>query len=208
MEDNILSAVKKYYTEKVVKHGETALGVDWNSKESQYLRFEQLSSVIQRENYSILDYGCGYGEYVNFIGNDRLKRDLVHYTGFDISEEMIRKAKATFGSFDNVKFDTTLSGIKHDYAIASGLFNVKLDIADELTWYDYIIETINKLHHYTEKGFAFNALTSYSDPEFMRAYLYYADPLKLFDYCKSNFSKNVALLHDYNLYEFTIIVRK
>ncbi|MBM3138043.1 MAG: class I SAM-dependent methyltransferase, partial [Chloroflexi bacterium] len=30
----------------------------------------------------------------------------------------------------------------------------------------------------------------------------------LFDYCKVNFSKNVALLHDYKLYDFTIIVRK
>jgi hypothetical protein len=51
-------------------------------------------------------------------------------------------------------------------------------------------------------------LTKYSDKEYMKEYLYYADPLYLFDYCKKHFSKNVALLHDYNLYEFSIIVRK
>ena len=38
--------------------------------------------------------------------------------------------------------------------------------------------------------------------------LYYADPCALFDYCKRNFSRNVALLHDYKIYDFTLIVRK
>ena len=32
--------------------------------------------------------------------------------------------------------------------------------------------------------------------------------LFFFDFCKRNFSRNVALLHDYGLYDFTIIVRK
>lgn len=30
----------------------------------------------------------------------------------------------------------------------------------------------------------------------------------LFDLCKRRYSKNVALLHDYGLYEFTILIRK
>jgi len=30
----------------------------------------------------------------------------------------------------------------------------------------------------------------------------------LFDYCKRTYSRDVALLHDYGLYEFTILVRK
>ncbi|HAI76542.1 MAG TPA: SAM-dependent methyltransferase, partial [Microscillaceae bacterium] len=60
----------------------------------------------------------------------------------------------------------------------------------------------------SDQGFAFNALTSYSDLEFRKQELYYSDPLYLFDYCKKNFGKNVALLHDYNQYDFTIIVKK
>jgi hypothetical protein len=30
----------------------------------------------------------------------------------------------------------------------------------------------------------------------------------LFDLCKRRYSRNVALLHDYEIYEFTILVRK
>ena len=60
----------------------------------------------------------------------------------------------------------------------------------------------------SEHGFSFNMLTSYSDKEYMRDDLYYGDSCHFFDFCKKNFSKNVSLLHDYNLYDFTIIVRK
>jgi hypothetical protein len=42
----------------------------------------------------------------------------------------------------------------------------------------------------------------------MRADLFYADPCVYFDLCKRRYSRQVALLHDYGLYEFTLIVRK
>jgi len=60
------------------------------------------------------------------------------------------------------------------------------------------------------KGFSFNMLTRYSDADRMaqRPDLFYGDPLFFFDFCKCEFSRNVALLHDYGLYDFTILVRK
>jgi hypothetical protein len=41
----------------------------------------------------------------------------------------------------------------------------------------------------------------------MRDYLYYPDPCRVFDYCKTHIAREVALLHDYGLFAFTIIVR-
>jgi hypothetical protein len=35
----------------------------------------------------------------------------------------------------------------------------------------------------------------------------YADPVKMFDACLSRCGRSVALLQDYGLYEFTLIVR-
>jgi hypothetical protein len=94
-----------------------------------------------------------------------------------------------------------------DFALASGVFNVKLDTpADE--WTDYVTQTLAVLDRLGRRGFAFNMLTSYSDADRMRADLYYGDPLRFFDLCKRSFSKQVALLHDYGLYEFTMLVRK
>ena len=94
-----------------------------------------------------------------------------------------------------------------DYGIASGIFNVRLR-RNDAEWRDYLEDTLDGLDLTSRRGFAFNCLTSYSDADKMRDYLYYADPCTLFDLCKRRYSRYVALLHDYGLYEFTILVRK
>lgn len=205
---SIEKKVSEYYTEKIKKHGTTSWGVDWNSKESQFLRFEQLCKVItskRDEKFSILDYGCGYGALIQFLKENYSN---FSYLGYDISEEMIKTASENFSKEENVRFTTDKNELLHsDYTIASGVFNVKLDTKTE-EWENYIISTLYEMNNFSKKGFAFNMLTSYSDKEYMKDYLYYANPCWYFDFCKRNFSKNVSLLHDYNLYEFTLIVRK
>lgn len=94
-----------------------------------------------------------------------------------------------------------------DYTIISGIFNVKHGRGDA-QWREYLKNTLDTLNRTSRHGFSFNCLTVYSDADKMRDYLYYSAPCSLFDYCKRNFSRHVALLHDYGLYEFSIIVRK
>jgi len=208
MSSKILRGVEQYYSHKVSEYGNSSLGVDWNSKESQYLRFEQLSKVIaSKEKFSVLDYGCGYGEYVNYLTLN-FSEGFFKYTGYDVSEKMIETGKVLFANNVDASLTKQHPDRKFDYTIASGIFNVKLDLANNEEWLAYIIRTLDTINNVSEKGFAFIALTKYSDKEFMKDYLYYADPLFLFNYCKENFSRNVALLHDYELYEFTLIVRK
>ncbi|MFL1524181.1 hypothetical protein [Pseudomonas sp. O230] len=76
MEDkNILTEVSDCCSQKLAEHGQTAKGVDWNGVESQSLRFEQLSKVIQEAAFSITDLGCGYGygELLEYLPSSRLK---------------------------------------------------------------------------------------------------------------------------------------
>jgi hypothetical protein len=94
-----------------------------------------------------------------------------------------------------------------DYVVASGIFNYRANISFE-DWTTHIISIFHQFNELSQKGFSSNFLTKYSDTDHMRSDLYYADPCYLFDYCKRNFSKNVALLHDYTIYDFTILVRK
>ena len=206
MDNKILDSVNNYYTEKVKEHGVTPKGVDWNSTESQELRFEQLCKVItQKSEFSLLDYGCGYGALLDYT--KKLNRQL-KYTGFDISQEMIAHAVQQHADATNANWNTKLSDTDtFDYTIASGIFNVRLN-TDDANWITYIEDTLITMNKLSIKGFSFNMLTSYSDKEYMRDYLFYADPAYFFDFCKRNFSKYVAVLHDYPLYEFTIIVRK
>jgi len=203
---DIISEVAKYYSSKLAEHGPTPKGVDWNSGESQGIRFEQLTKVIDRPgNFSLNDLGCGYGALYDYL---RTKYKDIYYTGCDISKHMIDAANSRITDKTNTKYlvSSTPPHIA-DYGIASGIFNVKLKRTDD-EWCEYIKMTIDILDRTSRLGFSFNCLTSYSDPALMRRYLYYADPLPLFNHCKQKYSRNVALLHDYGLYEFTILVRK
>jgi SAM-dependent methyltransferase len=202
----ILSKVNRYYSGKIEVHGATARGVDWNSDESQRLRFVQLLKVCDcRGPFNINDYGCGYGALADHL---REHGYSFRYCGFDISSQMIAKARELHSAMSQVAFVTEESGLSHaDYTVASGIFNVKLQ-TPATEWERYMLQTLEVINGLSAKGFAFNVLTKYSDPEFMRPDLYYADPLFLFDYCKAKFSRFVSLIHDYPLYEFTILVRK
>jgi SAM-dependent methyltransferase len=198
--------IARYYTGKIVEHGPVARGVDWNDAPSQELRFAQILRIGEgRPHFTLNDYGCGYGALLGFL---RARGQTCEYAGFDISEEMIQQARQRHCADSAARFAVSdAPEAPADFTVASGLFNVKLD-TPPAAWRAYLLETLGHMDRVSKAGFAFNCLTRYSDPERMRDDLYYADPAELFDYCKRRFSRNVALLHDYGLYEFTILVRK
>ena len=198
--------INSYYTDKIKIHGATPKGVDWNGEESQFVRFEQLSKIINKDIFSINDIGCGYGKYFEFLQN---RFSNFNYYGFDLSQEMINNAKSLYSNMGGgfMQVDNLKNIEKADYSVASGIFSVKME-HNESEWLSYILDTLEKMNDKSNNGFSFNMLTKYSDKEYMKDNLYYADPLFIFDYCKRNFSKQVALLHDYGLYEFTILVKK
>ena len=201
----ITKPVENYYTGKVLLHGTHSLGVDWKSRESQELRFDQILKVCRGKKFSILDWGCGYGYLFEYL---KRKRVNCSYRGYDLSKEMIRRARRSYGKSPGARFqEGEPAGHPADYVVASGIFNVKLK-TPQGEWKKYIIGLLDHMNRLARKGFSFNCLTKYSDKERMRSDLYYADPLFFFDHCKRNFSKNVSLLHDYGLYEFTMLVRK
>jgi SAM-dependent methyltransferase len=204
--DSILSRKREYYDQEIQRHGCTASGVGWNSQESQELRFRQLLKGVDLTcPFSINDFGCGYGALAGYLQNERCS---FQYCGYDISPQMISRAKELYGATEGISFVGSESELSPaDYTVASGIFNARFGTPTP-EWEEYVLETLATLDSLSQKGFAFNILTSYSDRELMRSDLYYADPAFLFDYCKTKFSRFVTLLHDYPLYEFTLLVRK
>ncbi len=203
---DLLTEVAEYYSSKLAKYGQTPRGVDWNGEESQTRRFEQLSNIINTPDpFSVNDLGCGYGAFYDFLAH---RYELFSYSGIDVSVDMIRAAELRYQNRSHACFVLSSDPERvSDYGVASGIFNVRLDRPDD-EWQSYLEATLDALDRTSRFGFAFNCLTSYSDADKMRDYLYYANPCVLFDLCKRRYSRNVALLHDYGLYEFTILVRK
>jgi len=201
-----LTDVADYYSDTLNRHGPTARGVDWNGEESQNLRFAQLTRLINTPTaFSVNDLGCGYGALLDFL---MAQYPAMHYQGYDISAKMVEAAQARHASVGTACFfHASEPGQRADYSFASGIFNVRLDHPDN-EWRDHVLQTLDVLDRSSSRGFAFNCLTSYSDSDKMRPYLYYADPCDLFEHCKRTYARDVALLHDYGLYEFTLLVRK
>jgi SAM-dependent methyltransferase len=197
--------VRQYYEGLLRKHGTTALGVDWKSESSQLLRFRQLEHLWEDDpDASLIDYGCGYGALADYI---RSRGHLGAYTGFDISRDMTSAAAERARQLPDCRWTNDRSQLQPAaYAVASGIFNVKMDVSDD-EWQPYVRRSLSHLASLGTRGFAFNALTLFSDADKRRPDLHYADPFELFDYCRRTYSRFVTLIHDYPLYEFTVLVR-
>ena len=206
--DETQKKLNEYFTEKLETFGATARGVDYNGEQARQIRFAELVKIIDPSRpFSIIDYGCGYGAMFEYL---HAKGWEFHYSGVDLIEKMVNAGREKYRNFSNARFTINEGELPvADYLVAAGIFNIKLE-SPYNEWQKFICETLPRMNALCSRGFAFNMLTKYSDADRMaeRPDLFYGDPLFFFDFCKRNFSRNVALLHDYGLYDFTILVRK
>jgi SAM-dependent methyltransferase len=201
----IYRSVGRYYAAKLAEHGANARGVDWNGAESQTLRHQQFLRLLANERHaSVLDLGCGYGDFLRFLREQGYNGS---YIGYDLAPEMIDASRRIHGEANDRRWRVGATpDDRADYAIASGVLNVKGDFSNA-DWAAYMHETIDLLSRVSVRGFAFNVLTLSSDPALRRPNLYYADPVQILSHCLMRFGRSVALLQDYGLWEFTVVVR-
>lgn len=204
--EQLFDKMVDHYAPKWAEHGATPRGVDWNGEQSQLVHFEQLLRIVgEPHGFSLNDLGCGYGALLAYL---RARHADFRYRGYDINADMIASAQRQFADVGAARFAVASAPTEPaDYGVASGIFTLRLERSDAQCR-QQLQDTLDALDATSRLGFAFNCLTSYSDPDRMRDYLYYPDPCDLFDLCKRRYSRQVALLHDYGLYAFTILVRK
>ena len=199
---------RAYFTDKIRKYGPAPQGVDYNGPQAQTARFEQLVKVIDpSSHFDVIDFGCGYGALLDYLSQRGW--DFSYY-GFDVLAEMVDAGRKAHQDREHALFTMDASDLPIcDYVIAGAIFNNKFE-APVAAWGEHVLAVLSTINALARKGFAFNILSIYSDADRMaqRPDLYFADPLVHFDHCKRNYSQDVALLHDYGLNDFTILVRK
>jgi SAM-dependent methyltransferase len=202
-----LAGVEALYTANLAEHGTSSASVGWPDPDAQRLRFDKLAYVIASdppaEPITVNDWGCGYGAMFRYL-DERPDVRLGGYTGYDISAEMLDAAR---GFVDDTRAHWAQGAEvteDADYSFVSGTFNVRMEASDA-AWQRYVEDTLKLLAQRSQRGFAFNLLTTYVD--WRKDDLFYADPAHFFTFCRENISRYVTLLHDYPLYEWTIAVR-
>jgi SAM-dependent methyltransferase len=184
---------EKYSTDQIERSG-------WSSKETQLRRFQVLSDIILPTS-SVMDVGCGVGD---FYGHLLQNGFTGYYCGVDlISSNCEQAAKRYAGaSFLNSDILSLPTDMQFDFVVASGIFFI-----NSADWESAVVEIIGKIHQHSLKAFAVNFLSIYA-PE-KKDGLYYADPNFIIEII-SRLSRKFVLRHDYaeNDNDFSIIVNK
>ena len=198
--------VREYYTATFRTHGASPRGVDWNSDEAQRTRFHELARILPTAGrFSVLDFGCGYGAFFPYL---RAGWPLAEYVGVDVVPEMVYAARVRHADDRIARFEVVGDALPTaDFAIMNGVFHIR---QDELaaSWEAYARGCIQRVWEVSDVGMAFNVLSLHSDADRRGPHLYYGAPEEWLAWCIGTFGRHVSLLHDYGLYEFTMLVRR
>ncbi len=185
-----LARLEAHYSRLLREWGDTPQGVQYSDVETQERRMAILVEVGDLRLAKVLDFGCGTGHLLDFI---RRKVGFKgEYVGYDITEEMINRAREKFPGIRFERRDILTQGIdeEFDYILINGVFNNLL----ENNW-KLMKLLLKSLFPKARRALAFNGLSTYVD--FFSPGLFYVNPLKVFNFCKEELSPRVTLRHDY-----------
>lgn len=187
-------------------HGPDPKAAGYKDAVSQRLRYAKLAQLIEpgSADISVNELGCGYGAFLRYL-DQRSTARTSRYFGYDVSPEMLAAAAAFLDDPRATLIESARVTEDADYTFLSGIFNVKLDVPAG-AWADHVKDTLARSFARSRKGLAFYCLTTHVD--WMESKFFYADPLEFFEFCRTALSKHVTLLHDYPLWEWTMLIRR
>ncbi|MFA5035513.1 MAG: class I SAM-dependent methyltransferase [Candidatus Margulisiibacteriota bacterium] len=206
-----------YFENLLAEHGPNHKALDWNSPESQRLRFRIFQEILvygrKSTGISLLDLGCGLGDLYGYFKTEKLlQKHRLQYTGYDISPKLIEAAQKRFPEADFEVKD--LLEAKHlprfDYILACGIFNIRTGSEEEHL--DFIREMIYRMYELAGFGVALNFLSQgtlpIADPQGLNStQYYYFDPEKILNFVRYACNKYIVR-HDYHEGDFTVFLLK
>ena len=195
------SETRLWYEDKVRRFGYDHRGLGFRTRAAQERRFEALLAAGDFEGRTVLDVGCGFGDFLGFL----LDRGIHPvYAGLDICAPMIARCHQRFpasaGIFavgDVLEFEPRHT---YDYVIASGIFGLAAKDARER-----IRPTLERLFGWARLGVAVNFLSARS-PEKVERRLY-VEPAEALDWAFA-LTPAASLDHTYLPNDFTLHMRR
>lgn len=204
-----MTKVKNIYKGLFKKYGDSPTAVKAASKDQQYKRFQNLLRCCKiSKNDTVLDLGCGTGEFYEFIKKFEIKK----YCGVDFLDEFIESGKLKYNKNKKIKFikldfEKKQLPKNYDWVFLSGSFNDKKKNSKKL-----MFKTLKKMYNSCIKGVVFNSLSKYVDYEDKK--LFYSSPDELIKFSVKNLSKYYVLRSDYQLksktlpFEYSMCIKK
>ncbi len=193
--------VKDFYKKLVEKHGYSIKSLDYRSETSQKTRFDVITQIGISNDNSLLDVGCGFGDYFNYLKQKGIKN--IKYNGIDLSDEIVNVAKEK-NPLINVVQGNVLDlpdDEKFDYVISLGFNAVKTGE----NW-ETLTAVLDKMWKLCKKGIAYNAVSTFAEEQDKA--IYFVSPIKVIDHIMSNLTYKIVFKHDYMPHDFTIYAYK
>src|SRR5512137_2468998 len=145
-----------FYNFHLKQFGDRPEALRW-TPQGQLRRYHALAEITpDLNNASILDYGCGTGDFYRFL---KRRGFDVRYMGVDINENFIELAKRKYPECTFQVMDASEDRLEgyFDYIFIGGVFNLNVPGVD-----DDLKEALVTLFKRCNKGLALNALSSHT----------------------------------------------
>jgi len=195
-----------HFSRLLSRHGQTHAALEWNSRESQERRFAVMCEAGLRSGQTLLDVGCGTGDFVDWLRQEGLD---MGYCGLDLTPAMVEHARARF---PDLTFEQgcllahpapILPQERFDWVVASGVFAHRRDEPNA-----YMQAMILAMLDRAEVGVAVNSL-SMKAPHAYRWTLFHAEPDAVLAWVREQEGVVKAVLReDYDPNDFSLYLFK
>lgn len=204
----MINKIKKHYSESFEKHGPTSKGVDWKNENQSIVRHNTFLNLITKsnvKNFSLLDVGCGYGSFYDYLISNQYSN--IKYLGIDLVKEMIEHAKKKYNKdlFIVENLLTFETKEQYDFVIANGLFTQKFNFTQN-QMLRFFTECILKLNKISRRGFLFNILSENID--FKNPKNFYLNKREVNNILNRQYYTNIENISKNELFETFYMIHK
>lgn len=192
-----MNEIKTFFSKSYEQYGQNVKSLGWGSEYSQTKRFEKILQIGIKNGDSLLDVGCGFGDFYSYLKNfiD------INYFGIDLSADFIKIARQKYGQNNFQVLNVLDYSEKSDWVICSGIFSIKpCNI-------DYIKQITTHMFDISKKGIAFNCLSNLT-PYTIKENMAYFSPCEILQNVVTVLTTCYSLHHDYLENDFTYFLFK
>jgi tRNA G46 methylase TrmB len=191
------SQVIRRYQQRIAEHGATFASLNSGSEEKQAIRQWVHASALRGERPSILEIGCGLGDFYKYLIGQ--KRDC-SYHGYDIVPEYIAECRRVYPQSKFEVRNIFIDGIEggYDTVVMSQVLNNRYQKSDNLQVMQRALELA---FQHTRVSVSVDMLSTYVD--FRNPDLFYYSPEDIFRMAKA-IAPRVLIRHDYRAFEFCV----
>jgi len=205
---NIDSKIAEIYNQRFLKLGPSPEASMWFSKKRQFARFDIIFNEIKLLNKnnkrSIIDIGCGYGAFYEFL-SVRGADDIWSYYGYDVSNEVIKFCKEKY-SQGAAFYTGSIPTFTAEFVIMSGTYNF-FPSRDYNSWKIYFYKSLKTLWSKTTCALIFNLQIS-DQEKITEGGIVYTSKEAIENFCKSSFGNVKVLINPAIPKDVTFVIEK